>query len=296
MTHYQESATAIFAQYAELYGIREDITALPLPDGQQACNGIAEMLEMIHSLFADSSLEIDIEGMLWQLVQVFHRQAMQCERDSDRNGMQQQALQQEQDGSEVKAVSLEKAVSMGEFLQERQHFFESLRDHAAETYEGLTGKAWLPRSGSRNNRPVMNAAIVDSRAFLKAKQQARQQQNLPEGVRIIVAGGKRADQQQVWSILDKVKAKHQQMVLLHGGGDGAEHLAALWAKNRQVAQVVFRPQWKQHGRAAPFKRNDAMLQQSPQGVVVIAPDNGIHQQLMRNARSQAISVLELKNG
>ena len=138
------------------------------------------------------------------------------------------------------------------------------------------------------------ASMIDSRSFLKAQREAKQQANLPEGVRVIVSGGKQVSHEQVFATLDKVKAKYSTMVLLHGGGDGVEHLAALWAKNHDVAQVIFRPQWDRHGRAAPFKRNDAMLQQSPQGVVMIAPDSGIHHQLMRKAKGQSIPVLEVE--
>ncbi|MBE9109316.1 DUF2493 domain-containing protein [Nodosilinea sp. LEGE 07298] len=286
-----QSATAIYTAYAELYGIREDITALPLPDKELASNGITEMLELMFSLLVDSSLEPDTGDLLWQLVQVLHRQAQRCERESDSNADKQRELQDAQDGSEVKAVSLEEALTMGHFLQERQAFYEGLRDHAADVYEGLTGKAWLPRSGSKGSRSPISAAVVDSRAFLHAQQQAKQQANLPAGVRVVVSGGKQATHQQIWAILDKVKAKHGEIVLLHGGGDGVEHLAALWAKNRQVAQVMFRPDWNKHGRAAPFKRNDAMLRQAPQGVIVIAPDSGIHQQLIREATQQGLRLM-----
>jgi hypothetical protein len=291
---YGHSATAAFAAYAELYGIREDITALPLPDAEQARNGVSEMMEMVFSLLSDTALENDVADILWQLVQVFHQHARRSERDSDNNTDQQRSLMASQDGSEVKASALEEALNAGHFLQQRQEFFEVLRDHAAEVYENITGKAWLPRTGSRGQRSTMNAAVVDSRAFLQAQQQQKQQANLPEGVRVVVAGGKQVSHQLVWDTLDKVKAKHNQMVLLHGGGDGVEHIAALWAKNRQVAQVVFRPEWKKHNRAAPFRRNDAMLQQNPQGVIVIAPENGIHQQLMRNAREQALPLMVVK--
>ena len=44
--------------------------------------------------------------------------------------------------------------------------------------------------------------------------------------------------------LDKVRAKHPDMVLLHGGSPkGAERIAACWADNRKVPQIVFKPDW-----------------------------------------------------
>ena len=54
------------------------------------------------------------------------------------------------------------------------------------------------------------------------------------------------------------------MVLLHGKSPkGAEKIASLWATNRNVPQIGFAPGWTKHDRAAPFKRNDEMLEILP---------------------------------
>ena len=59
------------------------------------------------------------------------------------------------------------------------------------------------------------------------------------------------------------------MVLLHGGTPrGAERIAACWADSRKVTQIVFKPDWDRDGKAAPFKRNDALLAEVPQAVIV----------------------------
>ncbi len=34
-----------------------------------------------------------------------------------------------------------------------------------------------------------------------------------------------------------------------------------------LTQVVFRPDWKSHNKAAPFKRNDALLKTMPKGII-----------------------------
>lgn len=76
-------------------------------------------------------------------------------------------------------------------------------------------------------------------------------------------------------MLDKVLAKHPRMVLLHGDTDrGAEKIAACWASARKVTQIAFRPHWDRDGKAAPFKRNDHMLDVLPIGLVVF-PGSGI---------------------
>ena len=87
------------------------------------------------------------------------------------------------------------------------------------------------------------------------------------------------------------------MVLLHGGSPrGAEHIAALWARQRQVSQVVFKPDWTRHRKAAPFKRNDAMLELLPIGVMVFLPGTGIQHNLTDKARKLGIPVWTFGNG
>ena len=80
------------------------------------------------------------------------------------------------------------------------------------------------------------------------------------------------------------------MVLLHGGSPkGAERIAACWADNRKVPQIAFRPDFAQHRNAAPFKRNDAMLDVLPIGVLVF-PGTGIQGNLADKAKKLGIPV------
>ena len=74
------------------------------------------------------------------------------------------------------------------------------------------------------------------------------------------------------------------MVLLHGGGPGVEKIAASWADARGVDQVVCRPDWNAHGKAAPFRRNDELLNLLPKGVIAF-PGSGITGNLVDKARS-----------
>ena len=87
----------------------------------------------------------------------------------------------------------------------------------------------------------------------------------------------------------KVRAKHPDMVLLHGGSPkGAERIAARWADHRKVPQIAFKPDWAK-GKAAPFKRNDTMLEALPIGVLV-TPGSGIQANLADKARRLSIPV------
>ena len=103
--------------------------------------------------------------------------------------------------------------------------------------------------------------MIDSRDFINAKRRADAQVLLPAGTRVAFTGGSECnDVDRIWAALDKVRAKYADMVLLHGGSPkGAELIAAKWASNRNVPQVVFKPDWAKHKNAAPFKRNDQIL-------------------------------------
>jgi hypothetical protein len=73
------------------------------------------------------------------------------------------------------------------------------------------------------------------------------------------------------------------------GAKGAERIAACWAANRKVTQVAFKPDWIRNKNAAPFKRNDALLEALPIGVIVF-PGSGIVENLADKARRMGIPV------
>ncbi len=71
---------------------------------------------------------------------------------------------------------------------------------------------------------------------------------------------------------------------------GAEKIAACWADARKVPQVAFRLDFKRHKNAAPFKRNDQLLDVLPIGVLVF-PGFGISDNLADKQRSSASRCL-----
>ena len=86
------------------------------------------------------------------------------------------------------------------------------------------------------------------------------------------------------------------MVLMQGcSSKGAEFIASRRADARKVTQMVFRPDWTGHGKVAPFKRNDQLLQTLPIGVLVF-PGSGIADNLADKARILGISVWRFTYG
>jgi hypothetical protein len=62
-----------------------------------------------------------------------------------------------------------------------------------------------------------------------------------------------------------------------------------------VAQIAFRPDWTKHQKAAPFKRNDAMLPALPIDVIVF-PGTGIQANLADKAKKIVIPVWKFGEG
>jgi hypothetical protein len=267
----------------------------PLPEPAKLQGALADMFDALVATLSDTRLEPDLHALLWSLVNVFHRRIDRIERDLDDNERAQRTGQREQDGSEVRSVELERLVAQGLTLIERRNSFEFIRDAAAELYGLHTGQAWRPRTGSMVNRATMTAAMIDSREFINARRRADAQVLLPKGTRIAFAGGVDCnDHQRIWAVLDKVMAKHADMVLLHGGTPrGAEKIAACWADACKVSQVVFKPDWTRHQKAAPFKRNDQPLEALPIGIVVF-PGSGVTDNLADKAKAMGIPLFDFR--
>jgi hypothetical protein len=235
--------------------------------------------------------------LLWSTVNLFHRAVDRIEREVDDNEQAQQRSQREQNGSEVRSVELERLTAEGITLIERRNSVELFRDQAAERFETHTDTPWRPRSGSLVNHRTLTAAMIDSRDFLAAKRWTETEMMLPPGPKIALTGGLDFnDHRLIWDRLDKVHAKHPDMVLLHGGSPkGAELIAAKWASNRKVPQIAFKPDWTKHAKAAPFKRNDAMLAVMPIGIMHF-PGTGIQDNVADKAKRLGIPVWRYGDG
>ncbi|MFD2235290.1 DUF2493 domain-containing protein [Phaeospirillum tilakii] len=289
-----QSATASLLDELTLYGYRpgqDEPDPRPLPEPEMVRGELAGIVDALAALLADTRLEDDLADLLWSFAALFHRKIDRLERDLDANEQAQNRSRLEQNGSEVRSVELERLIEQGLGLIERRNAFEFFRDTAAERYEAVTGSSWRPRIGSMVNHRALTAAVIDSREFIAARHRADTQLLLPPGARIAFTGGPECnDHRRIWDVLDRVRAKHPDMVLLHGGSPkGAERIAACWADSRKVAQVVFKPDWTRHKNAAPFKRNDQMIEVLPIGLIAF-PGSGISDNLVDKARKIGIPV------
>ncbi len=297
---HHSSATARVIEELELYGYQPSAAEpdpRPLPGTDRLEGAVSDLFDILAGTFLDTSLEPDLDDLFWCLTDLFHKKAARAQRQLDGNEDRQKRAQELQDGSEIRSVELETLIAQGQSLIERRETFEQIRDLAAERYATETGSAWRPRAGSLVNHRHMTAAMIDSRDFIAARRRADTELLLPKGTKIAFSGGTDyADHKRIWAVLDKVHAKHPEMVLLHGGTPkGAEKAAACWADNRKVTQVAFKPDWTRDGKAAPFKRNDRMLEIVPAGVIVF-PGSGITGNFADKAKKLGIPVLDHRGG
>ncbi|MCX7587303.1 DUF2493 domain-containing protein [Phenylobacterium sp. 58.2.17] len=288
------SSTANLIDDLRLYGHRtfeDEADPRPSPEEGAMAGAVADIFDALVATLTDTCLEPDLQDLLWAGVNLFHRAAERAQRRLDDNEDAQKRSQRRQDGSEIRSVELEHLLAQGLSLTGRRNGLETFRDRAAEHYQLHLGLAWTPRAGSKATRATLTAAMIDSRDYLAAKHRAETLTLLPPGPKIAFTGGAACnDHSRIWDALDKVLARHPDMVLLHGGTPtGAERIAACWAEARKITHIAFKPDWTRHAKAAPFKRNDKMLDVLPIGVLAF-PGTGINANLADKAKMMGIPV------
>ena len=293
------SPTAAVCESMALYGAapeRGEFDSREVWDEDDAIDALGEAIRVIVDgiTVEGTQLADERESLLWGFVNCFHSQVARLDRTVDRITPEMKDLERAQDGSEVKAHELETLTDRARNLGDRRDAFERLRDVAAEAYRVHTGDVWRPRHGSHSSRTgTLTSAAIDARDFRRARKDRETRAHLPDGTLVAITGGKTVgDADAIWATLDLAKDKHGDMVLLHGGGPGVEKIAASWAEARGVNQVICRPDWSAHGKAAPFRRNDELLNLLPKGVIAF-PGSGITGNLVDKARQLGIPVMRV---
>ena len=291
-----QSATATVCENAALFGAapeRGEFDSREVWDADDATDAVSEAFRIIAEGVAPDGFQLadERESLLWGFVNMLDAQVRRLDRGVDRLSPELRDLQRAQDGTEVKSRELELVTDRARNLGDRRDAFEQMRDAVAEQYRTETGDVWRPRRGSNVSQTgKLTAASIDARDFMRARKDRETRAHLPEGTLVAIAGGKDVrDPGAVFARLDTTKAKYPDMVLAHGGGPGVEKIAARWAERHGVHQVVCKPDWNAHGRAAPFRRNDELLNLLPKGVIAF-PGSGITDNLVDKARQLGIPV------
>ena len=295
-TQQHQSVTATICENAQLFGAtpeRGEFDPRDVWDEADALDAVGEAFRILADAVGPVGTQLadERESLLWGFVNTFDAQVRRLDRSVDRLSPELRDLQSAQDGTEVKSRELELVTDRAQNLGDRRDAFEKMRDAAAAQYRTETGDVWRPRYGSHTSQTgKLTSAAIDARDFMRARKDRETRAHLPEGTLVAITGGKEVrDAGAVFDRLDRTKAKYDDMVLVHGGGPGVEKVAAQWADRNGVHQVVYKPDWNAHGRAAPFRRNDALLNLLPKGVIAF-PGSGITDNLVDKARKLGIPV------
>ena len=291
-----ETATVTVCENMALFGAspeRDEFDSREIWDEDDATEALSEAIRVIVGgvTVEGTQLADEREALLWGFVNMLHSQVQRLDRTVDKIAPEMRDLERAQDGTEVKAWDLQLLTDRAHNLGDRRDAFETMRDLAADAYRVETGNTWRPRHGSHTSQTgKLTSAAIDARDFARARKDRETRSHLPEGTLVAVTGGKDVtDADAVWSTLDRAREKYGDMILLHGGGPGIEKIAASWADARGVNQVICRPDWNAHGKAAPFRRNDELLNFLPKGVIAF-PGSGITGNLVDKARQLGIPV------
>jgi hypothetical protein len=277
-----------------------DFTA-DLPADEAAEQTLAAVWSDLFQLFPDTALAQDAEEIAWGLVNLFHRAAAKRSAQIDRATDEIRCLLASNDGSEVHSSELEEQVARAQAAEAAMIGLESLREVAAALYLDETGSSWRPAGGSRlSHSAKLTSAVIDGRAFLRARSEARRRAALPEGTPVVFAGGRlafataddaKAFASNLWSTLDRVRENVADLVLVHGGDSkGVDRLAASWAEQRKVPQVAFSLD-RRLGQRAGFRRNEQMLSLNPRYVVAFA-GSGVVERLVIDAKQKGVAVVD----
>ena len=291
------SQTAMACEQAALFG------ATPGPDEfdnreiwneDEALAGIEEAIHILAGAVAPdgSQLADERECLLWGFVNTLHAQVQRLDRGIDKIAPEMKDLGQEQDGSEIKSRELELLTDRVRNLGDRRDAFEAMRDLAAEGYRTETGDTWRPRNGSHSSQTgKLTSAAIDARDYLRAREHRETSAHLPRapwspspvartlptsppsGARWTASSSSTT----IWSCY--TAADPAQRRLRQAGRRRT-------ASTRSCASRT----GDRDGKAAPFRRNDVLLNFLPKGIVAF-PGSGITNNMIDKARKIGIPVL-----
>lgn len=294
--------TSLSAQLTALglegLSVRDSEASQPMPTEEAMTHVVTAAWEELFGLFTNTPLEQPAEDLAWNFVNIFHRAAEKHEKRIDAATDKIRLLLAEDDTSEIGTTNLEEAIEEARNAESVMQAFQTMREQAAMLYNAETTHSWRPFRGGRN-APGVTSAIVEGRAFLKARADIKRQQAMPPGTPVVFSGGRftvtDTDAKQfaddLFRTLDRVRERVGDMILVHGGDSkGVERFAASWAERHKVPQVVFNLDPKL-GQKAGFRRNEQFLSLNPRYVIAY-PGNGVLERLVIDAKQRKIAVVD----
>ena len=251
--------------------ILEDPRAHP-PEAALHQLGGSLMTELL-DVVGDTALE-DFHVLIGEtLIGAFHSAAQRIERDADKARDKLGALVRDFDGSEVLDTEIQEATQKARAADVATQAMEIVRDAAAAVYTTTTGEVWSPWKGSvKASRSA--AAQIEARDALRAAKARKHAATDPGKTIVAFRAAPQADTAQdagrIFDALNWAIDQWPDMALATSGAKGGEKLAIKWAQQKGVTVVLARADFDRHGRAAPFRSNDELLELDPVCVFTLA--------------------------
>ena len=302
------TAADVANSYETACAYAEDPRGHPATD-QLECLGQAIMTELLDTI-SDTALEDHIRTIAEGLLGGIHSAASRLQRDQDKAADTLKDLTRNFDGSEIADVEMQEATSKSQALAAATLGMEMLRDAAAATYTAITGEVWTPWRGSAvRSGKALTASFIDAKDALKAKAAHRQQVTHPGEQVVAFRGAKNAntdeDRLRIYAALDWAKSQLPEMALAITGADGADQIALKWAAPKSIRVITVQTDFKRHGKAAPFRANDTLLELEPVLVLTLpqslnpsrkagSQPSGPILNMAQKAQAAAVRHLEIK--
>lgn len=111
-------------------------------------------------------------------------------------------------------------------------------------------------------------------------------------MKLLVCGGRSYyDDKRIASVLSGIVGPES--IIIHGGAQGADTLAGLWATSQGIHTASVRALWTTHERRAGPARNAAMLLLAPDLCVAFPGGSGTAD-MVRQCREQGVPVMEVQ--
>jgi len=263
--------TGDLTSYQALAAALEDTRTHPTEES------LVQLGEAIMSEALDVVLGTALEDfapiILETLIGGFHSAAQRLERDADKARDRLVQLNRDFDGSEVVDNDIQETTRQATAADVAVMAVEFIRDAASAAYTTATGEVWTAWRGNVRASRV-TAAQVEARDALRAARARKAGAADPGAAIVAFRGSPKADTgvdaARIFDALNWAHAQWPDMALATTGAKGAERIAIRWAAQKTVTLVKAQPDFDRHGKAAPFRANDEMIELDPVCCITLA--------------------------
>jgi hypothetical protein len=112
---------------------------------------------------------------------------------------------------------------------------------------------------------------------------------------VLVCGGRAYTDTEIFRrIMDIYHREYNFTKVIHGGAQGADFMAKMWAVNNGIPEQEFKANWGKYGRSAGPIRNQKMINEGKPKLVIAFPGGSGTVDMIKRAKTSRIEVLEIE--